>query len=72
MELRKIQLTGGSSYTVTLPKEWVEKADLEAGDVVGFLPQPDGTLAVFPHARQQRPASRYEAEATDDAHATFR
>jgi phosphate uptake regulator len=73
MELRKLQLTGGSSYTVTLPKEWVEQAELEAGDVVGFASQPDGSLAVYPHARQQGPAAKYDIEvATDDTDATFR
>ena len=73
MELRKIQLTGGSSYTVTLPKEWVSQAELEAGDVVGFSPQTDGSLAIYPHARLKTTTSRYEAEvASEDTDATFR
>lgn len=73
MELRKLQLTGGSSYTVTLPKEWVENAELSAGDVVGFSPQPDGSLAVYPHARTRSPGSRFEAEIADeDVGAVFR
>lgn len=73
LELRKIQLTGGSSYTVTLPKEWVTKAELSAGDVVGFLAQGDGSLAILPHARQDAPASRFDAELTgDDTDAAFR
>lgn len=73
MELRKLQLTGGSSYTVTLPKEWVERSEMEAGDVVGFAPQTDGSLAVYPHARQQVAATRFEAEVMgEDTDATFR
>lgn len=73
MELRKIQLTGGSSFTVTLPKEWVEKGELKAGDVVGFVPQHDGSLAVYPHARHESTRARYEIEATqDDPEAIFR
>src|ERR1051325_4489912 len=73
MELRKLQLTGGSSYTVTLPKEWVEQAEMAAGDVVGFAPQPDGSLAVYPHARMRTPGSRFEAEITnEDTGAAFR
>lgn len=73
MELRKIQLTGGSSFTVTLPKEWVSTAELSAGDVVGFLPQGDGTLAIYPHARRNSTTSRFDAEVSgEDTNAAFR
>jgi phosphate uptake regulator len=73
MELRKLQLTGGSSYTVTLPKDWVSAAKLGAGDVVGFHPQPDGSLAIHPRARFPQQHARFEAEvANDDTDATFR
>ncbi|HVM44298.1 MAG TPA: phosphate uptake regulator PhoU [Candidatus Thermoplasmatota archaeon] len=73
LQLRKIQLTGGSSYTVTLPKEWVEKAELAAGDVVGFVAQNDGSLAVYPGARREAPAVRYEVELShEDAERAFR
>lgn len=73
MELRKIQLTGGSSYTVTLPKDWVSKAELSAGDVVGFSSQTDGSLAIYPHARMAEAHARYEADITsEDTDAAFR
>ncbi len=73
MELRKIQLTGGSSYTVTLPKEWVDQAALKAGDVVGFNSQADGSIAIYPHARFNAEHAKYEAELTaEDPDANFR
>src|ERR1051325_5406765 len=73
MELRKIQLTGGSSYTVTLPKDWVAQAELDAGDVVGFSPQTDGSLAIYPHARLKTTLARYDAElSNEDTDAAFR
>lgn len=74
MELRKIQLTGGSSYTVTLPKEWVTRSELEAGDVIGFAAQADGSLAIYPHARHADTHARYECEVAPDetGDATFR
>lgn len=62
MELRKVQLTGGSSLTVTLPKGWVEKAQVKAGDVVGFMERPDGSLTVQPHARAEREIQKYTIE----------
>ncbi len=33
-ELRKLQLIGGSSYMVSLPKEWVKKNNLKQGDEI--------------------------------------
>lgn len=74
MELRKIQLTGGSSYTVTLPKEWVTQAKLGAGDLVGFSPQNDGSLAIYPGSRLAAKQSRFELDLTNEEseEATFR
>ncbi|MFC7166530.1 phosphate uptake regulator PhoU [Halospeciosus flavus] len=40
MERRKVQVTGGSTYTVSIPKDWAREHDVSAGDEVGF--QPDG------------------------------
>ena len=36
METRKVQLTGGSTYTVSLPKEWATENGIEAGSEVEF------------------------------------
>ena len=44
LEARKLQVTGGSTYLVTLPKKWVTEAQLKAGDVVFFAKAPDGGL----------------------------
>jgi phosphate uptake regulator len=46
MELRKVQITGGSSYVVTLPKEWAEEQHIKKNDPLGLIAQPDGTLLV--------------------------
>ena len=48
MDIRKIQVTGGSSYMVTLPKEWAEKIGLKKNAPVGLQPQPDGSLVIYP------------------------
>src|SRR5205809_5167029 len=34
VELRKLQMTGGASYTISLPKDWVKEQGLKVGDVV--------------------------------------
>ena len=46
METRKIQLTGGSSYDLTLPKKWINSMNLGKNDSVGVEMQPDGALLI--------------------------
>ncbi len=46
MEIRRVQVTGGSSFVVTLPKDWAEEQRIKKNDPVGLIVQPDGTLLV--------------------------
>lgn len=48
MVKRRLQFTGGTSYTVTLPKEWVLSNDLKRNDVVAITPSEDGALVIRP------------------------
>ncbi len=57
MEGRKLQLTGGSTFVVSLPKGWVTAAGLKAGDTVFLEPRPDGSINVQPRPAE-RPAAR--------------
>ncbi|WP_336337178.1 PhoU domain-containing protein [Haloarcula brevis] len=47
METRKVQLTGGSTYTVSLPKEWATENDVASGSIVEFYAE-DDLLLVSP------------------------
>ena len=49
-EVRKIQLTGGSTYIVSLPKKWITEHGLEARDQVRIEWRPSGTLRVIADA----------------------
>jgi phosphate uptake regulator len=44
METRKVQLTGGSTYTVSLPKQWATENDVDAGSEVEFRREADSLL----------------------------
>ena len=46
MEIRRVQMTGGSSFVVTLPKDWVQEMRIKKNDPVGVITQPDGTLMI--------------------------
>lgn len=48
MQTRKVQLTGGSTYTVSLPKAWADDIDLSPGDTVSLFPR-EKTLLVEPN-----------------------
>ena len=47
---RRIQRTGGSTYIISLPKNWVVARGLRPGDLLFFTPRADGSLAVFPES----------------------
>jgi len=57
MEIREFQFTGGSSYVITLPKEWIESEKIKKNDPSGVEIQPDGTLLVT-KATEQEPLQR--------------
>ncbi|MFB6201262.1 MAG: PhoU domain-containing protein [Halorhabdus sp.] len=44
METRKVQVTGGSTYTVSLPKDWATDNDVSAGSIVEFHTEEDFLL----------------------------
>jgi phosphate uptake regulator len=48
MEIRKVQITGGSSYVITLPKEWAKMHNLKKNEPIGLITQPNGTLLLTP------------------------
>ena len=59
METRKVQVTGGSTYTVSLPKEWATDNEVAAGSVVEFHSEED-LLLVTPHDDEGRTEGRMD------------
>ena len=57
MEGRKLQLAGGSTYVISLPKRWVTDAGLKAGDTLFVDTEVDGSVSVR-HREVERPAVR--------------
>ena len=49
MEKRKIQLIAGTTYSVSLPKEWVKKNNLKEKNELLICEQNDRTLIISPH-----------------------
>jgi phosphate uptake regulator len=53
METRKVQVTGGSTYTVSLPKGWATTNDVSAGSVIEFHPE-GNELVLSPRREDER------------------
>lgn len=65
METRKLQKIGGSTYSVSLPKEWATEHRLEAGMPIHLYPHTDGSLVVRSTARDGGPLSTTTLSTTD-------
>jgi len=54
LEIRKLQKIKGGSFTVSLPKDWVEKRKLRSGEQLTVLEEDDGSLRLFPFSTALR------------------
>lgn len=54
MEIRRVQMTGGSSYIITLPKEWIKSLKIKKNDPLGIYIRSDGTLLLTPKIIQEQ------------------
>ncbi len=63
MDTRKVQVTGKSTYIITLPKKWAVDSGLVAGSLVKISYRDDGSIAITPPAHDSNhPAKRLELE----------
>jgi len=72
METRKLQKIGGSTYSVSLPKEWATEHHLEAGMPIHLYPHTDGSLVVRSAEPDDGPLSSTEMHLPDSDPATLR
>jgi phosphate uptake regulator len=64
MEVRRVQLTGGSSYILTLPKDWINSLKIKKNTPLGIHMQSDGTLLITPKIMQEQLQRTIEFETT--------
>ncbi len=58
MDTRKVQVTGKSTYIVTIPKKWAVDSGLVAGSLVKISYQDDGSIAITPPAHDSDPPAK--------------
>ena len=67
MESRKVQVTGGSTFTVSLPKEWATENDVSAGSIVEFHDE-DDLLLLSPRRENDRVEGTLDISGLEDEH----
>lgn len=74
MDIRKVQITGGSSFVITLPKEWASAINLKRGDPLGIVIQPDGSLLISPPDKLESESTvkRFQVDEIKDHELLFR
>lgn len=74
METRKVQMTGGSSYVISLPKDWIRRQKIEKNDPLGVHIQPDGALLITTSITERplRKVKEFTVQPDDDPVYLFR
>lgn len=71
MEIRRVQLTGGSSYVLTLPKEWIKSTNVKKSDSLGITIQPNGTLLITPKTISEKKQRIKEFKLNEKTNQTY-
>jgi len=59
-EVRKLQVIGGSTYIISLPKKWVTEIGLKKGSTLSIIKQEDGSFLLTPE-ELEKPKKAAEA-----------
>jgi phosphate uptake regulator len=71
METRKVQLTGGSSYIITLPIEWIRSMKITKNSSLSLKYQPGGGLLILPQPSEENRAKELILDADKIQDPTF-
>jgi phosphate uptake regulator len=66
LEIRRVQKTGASTMTVSLPKEWIDGNGIKPGDPVEVKVLSDGTISIDPQIKRESEATRMVIEIDAD------
>lgn len=72
METRKVQLSGGTTYTVSLPKSWAREHSIEAGSTLTLYPNSDGSLLIETETNQSAETRKTTVDISTDSDGAVR
>ena len=58
LEIRRIQKTGASTMTISLPKDWIKSNSIKPGDSLAIRVMADGTISIDPKMDRAKTESR--------------
>ncbi len=53
-QTRRMQLSGGSTYIISLPKNWIEELKIKVGENVTIIKNSNKSLTLVPHEKDQQ------------------
>lgn len=57
-ETRRIQISGGSTYTISLPKKWVDELGIKNGDNMTIIKNANRSMTLFPGLDSEKPVKK--------------
>lgn len=55
-QIRRIQISGGSTYTISLPKKWINELGIKNGDNMTIIKNANHSLTLYPGLDTEKPA----------------
>ncbi|WFN37697.1 phosphate uptake regulator PhoU [Methanomicrobium antiquum] len=71
MDIRKVQMSGGSSYIISLPKDWIKERNIKKNDPIGLVIQNDGNILITPNTSGESIQKTWEFEINSTTDRTF-
>jgi phosphate uptake regulator len=57
-QTRRIQISGGSTYTISLPKKWIDELGIKNGDNMTIVKNANRSMTLFPGLDTEKPAKK--------------
>ncbi|CAE6492456.1 phosphate signaling complex PhoU family protein [Candidatus Nitrosotenuis uzonensis] len=57
-QTRRIQISGGSTYTISLPKKWIDEIGIKNGDNMTIVKNANHSMTLFPGLDTEKPRRR--------------
>lgn len=57
-QTRRIQISGGSTYTISLPKKWIDELGIKNGDNMTIIKNANRSMTIFPGLDSEKSAKK--------------
>jgi phosphate uptake regulator len=65
---RRVQVTGGGTFLVTLPKEWADSVGIKQGSTMQLIPNDSGAMLLVPEGMRERNRCTLSMTGQEPAH----